>query len=78
MTTKCTSFSEIPDEYVLFLKRFEKNNKLKQYFVLMPIQCQKTTIKFRKKKTSRLNQRDRTIYGSMDLTSKPEVGAPVL
>lgn len=49
MTTKCTSFSEIPDEYVLFLKRFEKN-KLKQYFVLMPIQCQKTTIKFRKKK----------------------------
>lgn len=77
MTTQCTSFSEIPDEYVLFLKRFEKNNKLKQYFVLMHIQCQKTTIKFRKK-TSRLNQRDRTIYGSMDLTSKPEVGAPVL
>lgn len=77
MTTKCTSFSEIPDEYVLFLKRFEKNNKLKQYFVLMHIQCQKTTIKIRKK-ISRLNQRDRTIYGSMDLTFKPEVGAPVL
>lgn len=38
MTTKCTSFSEIPDEYVLFLKRFEKNNKtiLCSYAYSMP------------------------------------------
>lgn len=57
--TQCTPLYEMPDEYVLFLYWFEKNNKLNQYFVLMPIQCKKTIIKFRK--TSRLNQRDWTI-----------------